>query len=571
MGINPGALYANLLVDLKKIGIDVDLFQRLDTFPPDSSLKEVASYSILKSLLKKFQHENSDAQDKAALDKFLTINFNCAKWEARYRDTWDELLVGELKSTLYSFFHVDNRVPIFDSLDEFFHNGRVGPGAAIGARGGDFYTKMFASPLTCTSHGLYLAYKNYIRNFPEWTNAENIRKEHFGEARVVAGNRLSFVPKDDKISRSICVEPSLNMFAQLGAGHVLERRLLSAYGISMADQPFKNRELARKGSLDCGFVTCDLSSASDSLSLRMLKAVLPRHVYDMLGFLRSPTCEVDGARHELQMVSTMGNGFTFPLQTLLFSAVVVTAFRARDRKIEYPRGSALGNWGVFGDDIICPVELWPDVKRLLDFLGFTINYNKTFVEGPFRESCGSDFFRGVNVRGVYVKRLRSMQDSYAVINQLNLFSTRTGVFLPKTVQYLLSKVRCLYVPRWDNFDSGLQVPQSIVSGLLRADKHVQSLAYRRYEPVGEKIRIAESSIWVPKRSKPRIYNPSGLFISFLQRSVNSYKIGVRHDTVSYREKLGIAPFWDALPTVHRLTGWINWQRWETAVYMNFYS
>lgn len=569
MGISPDALYQNLLLDLSSQGFDTDLYKSLSSLWPDATIREAAAFSIQKSLLKKLQVENSRPLDDAALEKFLAINSRCGKWEPRFADSWDEVLVGELRRSIYEFFHLKGGVPIFDSLDEFLHHGRTGPGASIGARGGDFYTKMFASPLTCTRQGLYLAYKNYTRNFPEWSNAEIIRSLNFGEARVVAGNRLSFVPKDDKISRSICIEPSLNMFFQLGAGHVIERRLLSAFGLSMADQPLKNRELARRGSLDQGYVTCDLSSASDSLSIKMLEYVLPKHVMNMLKFLRSPVSDIRGTQVELNMISTMGNGFTFPLQTMLFSAVVVSAFRARGLNPEYPRGVSYGNWGVFGDDIVCPQTLWTDVRRLLDFLGFQVNHDKTFVEGPFKESCGSDFFRGVNVRGVYVKRLRSMQDSYAVINQLNLFSARTGISLPKSVQYLLRFVERLYIPRWDNFDSGLMVPQSMLP-ILQYDKHTQSIAYRRYEPIGQRLRITENAIISPKRSKPRIYNPSGLFMSFLQRSVNSYSIGVRHDITRYKRKLGIAPFWDARPTVHLLTGWFPWQRWDTAVYLNFY-
>jgi hypothetical protein len=323
MGVCPQALFQDLLLDLKsQIGDElVSFFQTIDEPPPDLGLKEAACFSILKSFLKKLQVDNSSIHDSKALLKFLQINLDCKNWVLQCNDSWDEVLFGELRHTIWRFFSVDGtkQVPIFDSLDEFFHYGRVGPGASIGSKGGDFYTKMFASPLTCTSRGLYLAYRNYIRNFPEFSNAELIRRENFGDVSIVEGNRLSFVPKNDQISRTICIEPSLNMFAQLGAGHIIERRLLSAYGISMADQQFKNRELARIGSTFDDLVTCDLSSASDSMSLKMLKEVLPPHVFSMLGLLRSKSCSVPGVGYvELDMVSTMGNGFTFPCRPCSF-------------------------------------------------------------------------------------------------------------------------------------------------------------------------------------------------------------------------------------------------------------
>lgn len=576
MGVCPHALYQDLILDLKDVvGSDlISFFEKVSEPPPDLGLKEAACFSILKSFLKKLEVDNSSVHDNRALLKFLQINLDCKNWVLQYRDSWDEVLFGELRRTIWDFFSSDStgQMPIFDSLDEFLHNGRVGPGAAIGAKGGDFYTKMFASPLTCTNRGLYIAYKNYIKNFPEFSNAENIRQENFGEAHVVQGNRLSFVPKNDQISRTICIEPSLNMFIQLGAGHVIERRLLSAFGISMADQPFKNRELARRGSVFGDLVTCDLSSASDSMSLKMLRAVLPKHVYDMLRLLRSPSCDIDGlGQVELDMVSTMGNGFTFPLQTMLFSAIVVSAARARGVKLRFPRGRDFGDWGVFGDDIICPRSIWGDVSRLLDLLGFKINLDKTFVEGPFRESCGSDYFQGQNIRGVYIKRLESQQDLCSAINQLNLFSTRTGILLPRCVQHLFRKTKRLFVPRWESSNSGIHIPFALVSKTVPRDEELCGTAiYWRYEPVGVKIRVLERSIWVPRGSKPRIYNPSGLFISFLQRSINSFTIGVRHDDIKYKRKLGRAPFWDALPTVHPLSGWFPWQRWDTAVYLNLY-
>nr|QDH88463.1 MAG: RNA-dependent RNA polymerase [Leviviridae sp.] len=572
MGICPKALYRNLIDDLKgRFGASfVDDFSALDVPSPTFSTKEVAAFSIYRSLLKKYEVRNTDMLDSKALLKFLQINSDCENWSLQLSSSWDEVLIGELKSALYKFFNPEG-YPLVTSYDQIFHYGRTGPGAAIGAKGGDFYTKMFASPLSCTRQGLYKMYRNYIKNFPEWTNAENIRQAHFGEAHVVSGSRFSFVPKNDQISRTICVEPSLNMFAQLGLGHIIEKRLLDAYGISMSTQPYKNRELARRGSLGLGFVTCDLSSASDSLSLRMLKEVLPHDIYNTLRYLRSDTTEIPGlGTTELHMVSTMGNGFTFPLQTVLFSAVVVAAARARDIELRFPRGQDFGTWGVFGDDIICPEKIWPDVNRLLALLGFKVNHDKTFVEGPFRESCGADYHVGVNVRGVYVKRLESQQDLCSVVNQLNLFSTRTGVFLPKTCAALLTKVRWQPVPRWENSDAGIHVPLSMVSGSLLFSENGSAL-YRRYEPIGLKARILESSVVVPRYAKPRIYNPSGLLMSFLQGSINSFSIGVRQDPVRYKRKLGVAPYWDATPTTHPSSGWFNWQRWETAVYFNLFG
>jgi len=362
------------------------------------------------------------------------------------------------------------------------------------------------------------------------------------------------------------------MFFQLGFAEILNSRLCDFWGINLKNQQFKNRELARKGSLDESFSTIDLSSASDSISLGMLDAVLPPSLMRWLRRYRSPISKLpDGRLLELNMVSTMGNGFTFSLQTVLFTGVVLAAMKLSGIRPIFPRGNECGNFGVYGDDIICPSACTKKVLRLLKLLGFTPNGEKTFVEGQFRESCGEDFFQGVNVRGVYVKHLSSQQDRYSVINQLNLFSTRTGILLPRTVQHLLARVRFLPVPRFENDDAGVKVPLSMLRRPYKLDRNVQSIVYFCTRPRALRIRIGESALFTPRSAKRRIYNPSGLLISFLQGSVHSCSVSIRADRSVYETKRGVAPFWDALPTVHPLAGWFNWQRWESAAYLNLVS
>jgi hypothetical protein len=174
------------------------------------------------------------------------------------------------------------------------------------------------------------------------------------------------------------------------------------------------------------------------------------------------------------------------------------------------------------------------------------------------------------VRGVYVKRLSSKQDLFAVINQLNLFSTRTGIVLKHCVQLLVEKTDRTYVPRWDNHDSGIMVPFSLVHKDLKYHKDFQSIVYRRYEPIGSKIRILESRIINPGRRLRLLYNPSGLFISFLQRSINSFSIGVRHDPVRYKRELSVAPSWDATVTT-RPSGRYSLEQHKVAIYRNLFQ
>lgn len=567
--ILPHALFSCLETDLAG-QISSSSFARIKEGEmwPGISFKEAACLSIHSSLLKKLSTGMTEATQAAALEKFLVVDSDCKKWELRLEQYGDDFLYGEFKDLLYRFWFPKLQ-PIVDHHHDILERGGLGPGSAVGAKGGDFYTKLFSSSLSSTSPSLYFWYKRYIRGFPEWHAGELTRHASFGDPLVVEGNRLDFVSKNDDISRTICVEPVLNMFFQLGFGHLLNSRLLAFSGIDLECQQFKNRELARIGSWDQKFSTIDLSSASDSISRRMLRKVLPK---GFLNFLELYACThaklPNGRLHELGMISTMGNGFTFPLQTVLFTCVVLAAFKVSGIEPIYPRGIDVGNFGINGDDIVVPTEIAQKVLRLLTILGFTPNKQKTFVEGPFKESCGGDFFEGRNLRGVYIKDISSPQDAYSAINQLNLFSTRTGLLLPRTVQYLLGRVAYLPVPCWESDDAGIRMPSSMIRK-FKLDKDTQSIQYYAYKPkIVAKIRIQDSMFHMPKSLKRRLFNPPGLHIAFLQGSIRNDTITVREDWVKYTKKRLIAPNWDNPPTVHPLAGWFNWKRWNTAVYLN---
>jgi len=243
--------------------------------------------------------------------------------------------------------------------------------------------------------------------------------------------------------------------------------------------------------------------------------------------------------------------------------MIDACYRARSLKKERPDTCAPGNYGVFGDDIIVQTSSASDMFRLLRLSGFTVNQSKTFVKGPFRESCGADFHEGVNIRGVYLKNLDTAPLRYAAINQLNLFSTRTGIPTKALSRLLTQSVKWRAVPRWENDDAGIKVPLSLVHP--KTDKN-GSFIYKGLVPIGLRIRIGTKEIFSPRRKL--IYNASGLLIAYLAGTIQSCEIGVRHDSVSYRQRLRVAPSWDSTPCSHPLEGWFNWQRWETAVWFN---
>lgn len=212
------------------------------------------------------------------------------------------------------------------------------------------------------------------------------------EQRVtVRGNRLFCVPKNAKTDRTIGISPGVNVYLQLGIAEKFTAPLLRC-GIDLSSQQHRHRVLA-KDALRLGLATLDESMASDLWSREAVRFLLRDSGlwYDFLDTLREKFTEVDGKWVRLEKFSAMGNGFTFPLQTVLFYAI--TREVCGDECIV----------SVFGDDIICPAAKAPDVMAALRFFGHKVNEDKSYHTGPFRESCGEDFFNGVPTRPHFLK------------------------------------------------------------------------------------------------------------------------------------------------------------------------
>jgi len=122
---------------------------------------------------------------------------------------------------------------------------------------------------------------------------------------------------------------------------------------------------------------------------------------------------VDGKWRRLEKFSSMGNGYTFELETLIFAGLMSVLLR------ELGRSGRLGeDVFVFGDDIIIPDDCYGAAIAMLEFCGFSANTEKSF-HGPigFRESCGGDFFEGADVRPFYIKDV--INDPWELIPDCN--------------------------------------------------------------------------------------------------------------------------------------------------------
>jgi len=508
----------------------------------DMTLETVNRFQLKNSILKKFQDEISSSADDTCLELFKKSNRKCLTVDLEPKSDFEEVLLGEVKRSFDDLFFTGPDLNV--SFSDIMEGCSNGPGASLGVDSYNFYTKLFDSNLTCTSPLLYRYYRYFCGNDPKWKRAEETRSSTFGLVQI-AGNRLSFVPKTSEVSRSICTEPLLNMFFQKGLGSVFQKLLFRRYRIDLSKQPDLNRRLAQKGSIDQSFGTIDLSSASDTMSLRMLKSIFPSYILAWIMQFRSPTVTYpDGSSEELHMVSSMGNGFTFPLQTLLFSTIVASVYRLKGIN---PLIDRLGpkNFGVFGDDIIVLKDAYVSVVRALQFFGFEVNETKSFNSGCFRESCGGDYWAGHDVRGVYIKSLTTSADVYSTINRIIRWSSRTGIFLTNTIRLLRSWVEFLPIPEEAGDSEGIKVPYPPAN--LKRNLATFGVRYAYLKKLDTSFRLPSDPATVmlyprPKRRKIG-FNPDGLLITVVGGFCRNGRVTVRSNSDKFKVRYRTTSSW----------------------------
>jgi hypothetical protein len=471
-------------------------------------LEEVRAQMLYRSFYKKLEPNGMSAEANAkALEKFKAINEGIATGPFEFP------VESEHDSVFWDYFR-DNVLKCMRPCDETFdleyirRTFTVGPGSSLKCWNESFYTKLFNSRITATHPYLLALYRAAIVESDTWSLAEMQRDTKFGH-EIVSGNRLFFVPKTAEISRTCCTEPLVNMMIQQALGAFLESCLAKSFGISLKTQPDFNRELARIGSIDGSFGTIDLQSASDSISMSLVRRIVPGN---LLGYFELSRCRStvlpDGSEIDLNMISTMGNGFTFPLQTVIFACAVRAVYQMMSLDSHCPRTQ----FGVFGDDIIVRKDAYHFLIRALTKLGFRVNDDKSFNTGPFRESCGHDWHNGHFVRGVYIRSLETVSDVYSAINRLNRWSALAGVRLSNTVKFLRGSLkRELKIPFSEVIDGGIQVPFNQTVPKVDGAYWFQ---YRVLARRNRKLKVPETKEDSVKAGY-KDFNPYGWAITFL--------------------------------------------------------
>lgn len=304
--------------------------------------------------------------------------------------------------------------------------------------------------------------------------------------RVVDSLKLTLVPKTYKSYRVIMPNTTIGSYISYGLGTMLRKRLRKkGYDISVLQQEHKS--LASRGSVHGMYTTLDLSSASDTISTSLVQRLLPPDWFEALNQCRIGQVELpDGQIIESNTFCTMGIGYTFPLQTLIFLSLL-KAIWAIDN------GKCRATISVYGDDMIFPSSMYKRVVAIFGEIGFMVNIDKTYHEGNFRESCGGDYCHGWDVRPFQPQNGQANVSSIAyeavLYKYTNTLLARWSEYeVAGTLKYLLSEIRRVagkakLVPGDYPDDSGIKSPSLRHWSFLDYDRDVarpKSLGHGSY-------------------------------------------------------------------------------------------
>jgi len=288
-------------------------------------------------------------------------------------------------------------------------------------------------------------------NLASW--ADDPRLEAIGSYEPMS--RLIDVPKTYTKPRLIAVEPASHMWCQKNIQHYLYERVAASWIGEFIDfrSQERNQMMALVGSRDNSFATIDLSAASDRISCRVVGDMFRANHALLMALAASRTryCKIGNEPIELRKYATMGNATTFPVQSLIFLAVALSSLATghdADRVTPSKLRLYSGLVSVFGDDIVVPESHAREVVCLLEALGFKVNADKSFLTGPFKESCGVDAFRGNDVSPIYWQGpcLTKQPESIAsTIEVANNFYSRLLVHTSVWVERCVGRIKFPYV------------------------------------------------------------------------------------------------------------------------------
>jgi hypothetical protein len=245
--------------------------------------------------------------------------------------------------------------------------------------------------------------------------------DHYDKFKLISEEnlpaRVVLVQKDSRGPRLISCEPVDFQWIQQGLAKAIvelcETHPLTKENVFFTDQ-LPNRMGALIGSSTGKYSTLDLNEASDRVSVELVRLLYPENIVRYLMACRSSSTVLpDGEVLKLNKFAPMGSALCFPILALTVWAILTASAPDTDMRgpdclgRNTPAGLAEHIY-VYGDDVIVPTAGAANAIEQLESFGLKINRDKSCTSGLFRESCGMDAFKGVDVTPV---RLRTVWSS----------------------------------------------------------------------------------------------------------------------------------------------------------------
>lgn len=264
-----------------------------------------------------------------------------------------------------------------------------------------------------------------------------------GTAKVV------LVPKDSRGPRLISCEPLEYQWIQQGLQRklysIVENHWITKGFVNFTDQEV-NRRLALESSHSQEWVTLDMKDASDRVSVELVKNLFRDSGWlDALLASRSTHTRLpDGGTVELAKFAPMGSAVCFPIEALCFYALsvsVLVVYRG------YRWQDAIRSVYVYGDDLIVKRADYALILQHLPRFGLMFNESKCCTSGFFRESCGCDAYKGIDVTPIRLRTRwsrRRTQDPSVLVSYVALHNAMYDSYHRRTAAYIREIVEDLY-------------------------------------------------------------------------------------------------------------------------------
>lgn len=478
--------------------------------------RALTSYLLAEMMSKFDDGTESPEKEKTTWDRFHEAEHLCFETNQRLAVSG---FTGPYEPTISLARKLAAKILGRFDLDAVADGFGWGPGAStrLPRRQSDAAYKYSGNPETTIGNAILA--DAAIRHIPSWKHElDKLEPGDVGYCKIVPGNRIVTVPKNFKTHRTIAIEPCMNLYIQKGIGALIRRRLKTA-GCDLSDQT-RNQRLARVGAVTGKLATIDLSMASDTISRVLVEKFIRPDWLWALEQSRSPFGVLpSGEKIFYQKFSSMGNGYTFELESLIFYSLALAH--------THIHGEEVSRVSVYGDDIILPSTVAGSFGGLLQSLGFRLNEKKSYWTGPFRESCGKHYFMEHEITPFYVRRpVENLSDLFLVHNNLWRWLRQTELLPDVDRASLLKPLRFLAPAKWRK----PRLPDGYGDGAFIGD----------FSDIDLKPHPDGWEFWVVKVLEPRPVDVDvdipGLLLKALRNL--EYPLAIRSELRAYPSRVG---------------------------------